>query len=86
MKLSGRVRTLTVTSLVVAACGQPQALSKDHDRVIRMEAACKQFTGSVGWWHNGDLVEGEPQVILDDHAIQMMIEACKTFLKGRAGS
>jgi len=46
--------------------------------------ACKQFTSSIGWWRKGDLVEGEPQVVRDEQAIKVMLEACEALLNDLA--
>ncbi len=83
MKISGWTRLWIIASLALAACGEPVP-AKDHDRVIRMEMACKQFTSSIGWWRKGDLVEGEPQVVRDEQAIKVMLEACEALLNDLA--
>ena len=74
-RLQGRTLGLGMVALLAVGCSQ--ASTEEHDRLIRLEAACKQFVAEAGWWHRDPLAEGSPELARDDLAIRQMLAACE---------
>lgn len=76
MTLSGWTR-LWIAGAALLGVGCSQASTADRDRLVLLEAACKQFVENAGWWNRDPLAEGTPERVRDDMAIRQMLEACE---------